>query len=218
MIFTIETLGNFNIRQFRQDDYLRGAAELIYDTDPFIYPYWQKHSMDFREEVFLLMQEDGFIFNYRNLYGVFYQMPSGCEMPVGLLALLDAESQLEYDYSQLQQIDTHHDFVITHYVEKLIAQRRVMPDTALLGVCLSIGHQYRQIGLAEQLLRTILTEKATAGYTEFHFDCLQTNSPAMGLYKKLGGRIIGEGIGFDGTENSNVKIYNMAIDMHNLTV
>ena len=56
-------------RRSSKDDNMEEIASLIYDTDPYIYPYWfekdENKCINFLKEHML---KDGFIFNYNNLY------------------------------------------------------------------------------------------------------------------------------------------------------
>lgn len=213
MIYSIENTGIYNFRQFQKEDYMRGAAQLIYGTDKYIYPYWCSKVADFVDEITPLLQKPGFIFNYQNLYGAFHQTSHGVEMPHGLFAILDSNSQLDFDYSQLKAIDARHRFVIENYIDELLEQRRTMPNRALLGICLNIDPSFRKRGLAEKLMSIALDEKSGQGYNEFYFDCLRDNQAALNLYQKLGCKITGNGIGFDGTEHSSVKIYHLVLNL-----
>ena len=56
-------------RRAEKDDNMEEIAKLIYDTDPYIYPYWFDNDINkciefFRKE----MLEEGFIFNYKSSF------------------------------------------------------------------------------------------------------------------------------------------------------
>ena len=58
-----------HFRRATKEDNLSQIAELIYNTDPYIYPYWFDNDEDKCKEFFkeAILQE-GFLFHYDNLY------------------------------------------------------------------------------------------------------------------------------------------------------
>ena len=57
------------LRRARGDDNMEEIARLIYQTDPYIYPYWFNNNEDEAVRVLVpLIQERGFIFYYENFY------------------------------------------------------------------------------------------------------------------------------------------------------
>ena len=62
------------LRRARKDDNMEDIAKLLYDTDPYIYPYWFNNDIEEAANVIApRMYEDGFIFNYENCYIAIYK-------------------------------------------------------------------------------------------------------------------------------------------------
>ena len=55
------------IRSASNNDNLERIAELIYKTDPYIYPYWFENIDNCKKMLPVLMKQDGFIFNLKNI-------------------------------------------------------------------------------------------------------------------------------------------------------
>ena len=57
------------VRRVNIDDNFEEMAELIYETDEYIYPYWFHDDVEEAKRVLpSLMKEEGFFFNYKSIY------------------------------------------------------------------------------------------------------------------------------------------------------
>ncbi len=57
------------LRRAREDDNMEDIVRLIYQTDPYIYPYWFNNDMEEAVKVLTpLLKKDKFIWNYENFY------------------------------------------------------------------------------------------------------------------------------------------------------
>lgn len=192
-------------RAHADSETLARIASLIYQTDRYIYPYWRENVNDFVELITPHMEAEGFIFNYRNIYTV---RKTGDSQPLGILVGLSADTNLEFDYGVFD--DEASKFVIKHYLQKVMWQRRAMPENSILLVNLCIDPDFRANGAGSYLLYEYIWRMKARGINAFQLDCLQKNETAAQMYQKMGFEIIDRnGIGFDGTEAPQVKLYTM---------
>ena len=85
------------LRRAKESDNFEELATLIYETDPYIYPYWFNEDLDAAVEYFSKkMKEPGYIYNYENCY-VAYDIEQ--KRVVGLICAIDKTTNLEYDYT-----------------------------------------------------------------------------------------------------------------------
>lgn len=57
------------IRKANKNDDLERILELIYNVDPYIYPYWFKNLENCKKVLPKLILEDNFIFNMKTHFG-----------------------------------------------------------------------------------------------------------------------------------------------------
>lgn len=184
---------------------LERVASLIYQTDRYIYPFWRKNVNDFVELITPHMETPGFIFNYHNIYTV---RKAGNSQPLGILVGLSTDTDLSFDYSVFG--DKASKFVTEHYLQKVMQQRRTLPESTILLTNLCVDPDFRTNGVGSYLLYEYIWRMKTRGINAFQLDCLQKNKTAAQMYQKMGFEIIDQnGLGFDGTETPQVKLYTM---------
>lgn len=111
-------LNDIICRRAKKTDNMAEISKLIYETDPYIYPYWFENSIDKAVEFLsdkLLM--DGFIFNYENLY---VAIDKNSNKIVGLVVALDPSVNLKFDYTPYIKINKNHKDTIEKYVYECI--------------------------------------------------------------------------------------------------
>lgn len=193
-------------RARNDEEILRQIARLIYRTDPHIYPSWRRNIDDFVDLIVPYMTERGFIFNHQN---IFVARQPGDTQPLGILVALNADTDLDFDYSVFD--DEASRFVIKHYLQKVIQQRQTLPENTILLINLCVDPDYRTNGIGSQLIYDYIWRMKARGINTFQLNCLQKNELAAQMYQKMGFTITdSDGIGFDGTEDPQVKIYTMA--------
>ena len=94
------TYDEIDLRRAKADDNFEELAKLIYDTDPYIYPYWFECLENCIEELPKLLKENNFIFNINNLYIAIDEITNKI---AGLVCAIDKNAELEYDYSKLKE-------------------------------------------------------------------------------------------------------------------
>ncbi len=190
----------------RQDEgTLRQVARLIYQTDTLIYPFWRSNIDDFVDFIVPHMTEDGFIFNYRNIYVARH---TGSEQPLGILIALNSTANLDFDYGVLD--DEKSKFVIDYYLQKVIQTRQTLPKKTTLITNLCTDPDARGCGIGSHLLYDYIWRMHQNGTNVFQLDCQQENELAVQMYQKMGFIITDDTeYGFDGTDDPQTKLYTM---------
>lgn len=195
-------LDDIILRRARIDDNLEAIARLIYQTDPYIYPYWFDNDVNKAiESLVPLIKEPGFLFYYENFYIAYAK---DLKRIVGIVGAIDPTTNLEYDYTNLKAVNERYRFTIENYFEEIISEVREKQYMYLTNVC--IDESYRGHRIGSRLLHYFIEQMHEAGFDEIGFDCLMHNLRAKNLYHSLGFKEVAEGIGFDGTDHSTVEI------------
>lgn len=190
------------LRRAKHNDNMEDIARLIYQTDPYIYPFWFDNDEEEAVRVLVpLIQESGFIFHYENFYVASDKVSNKI---VGIVSAIDPTTDLEYDYSKLEMINSNYNFTINRYIKEMIKEVKEKKYMYLTNVCIDVNYRSNRIG--SRLLKYFIEQMHEAGFDEIGFDCLMHNLRAKNLYHSLGFKEVAEGIGFDGTENSTVEI------------
>ena len=189
-------------RRAINSDNMKEIAALIYDTDPYIYPFWFNDDRELGIE-FLSKEilKPGFIFYYENFYVAYDKIE---QRIVGTVGAIDYTTNLDYDYSELEKVNYRYDFTINHYLKELIKEVKEKKYMYFTNVCVTTD--YRSGGIGYKMLTNFIRLMHEAGFDEIGFDCLMHNLRGKNLYHSLGFKEVSEGIGFDGTEHSTVEI------------
>lgn len=190
------------LRRATIDDDLKEIAKLIYETDPYIYPYWFNDNIDEAIEVLVpRMKEEGFIFYYENFYVAYSKELNKI---VGICGAIDTTTNLDYDYSNLSNVNDNYKFTVENYLKVLIEEVEEKQYMYLTNICIDTNLRSKKIG--KRLLKYFIEQMHEAGFDEIGFDCLMHNLRAKNLYHSLGFKEVSEGFGFDGTNHSTVEI------------
>lgn len=190
------------LRRAREDDDMEDIVNLIYQTDPYIYPYWFNDDIKEAKKVLTpKLKEEGFIFHYENFYVAY---DKELKKIVGVVSAIDPTTNLEYDYSELEKVNEKYKFTINNYLKALIKEVEEKKYMYLVNVCVDVNYRGYKIGT--RLLKYFIEQMHEVGFDEIGFDCLMHNLRAKNLYHNLGFKEVSEGIGFDGTEHSTVEI------------
>ena len=96
-----------HFRRATKEDNLSQIADLIYDTDPYIYPYWFDNNENECKEFFKkTILEEGFLFHYNNLY-IAHDITT--DEIVGVICAIDKSVNLDYDYESLNNVELYGD-------------------------------------------------------------------------------------------------------------
>ena len=190
------------LRRARSDDNMEEIARLIYQTDPYIYPFWFNNNE--KEAIEVLsdeIQKEGFFYYYENIYVAY---DKNTKKIVGIVNAVDSTTNLEYDYSKLESVNHNYKFTINKYIKELITEVEEKKYMYISNVCIDVNYRSNKIG--SRLLKYFIEQMHEAGFDEIAFDCLMHNLRAKNLYHSLGFKEVAEGIGFDGTEHSTVEV------------
>lgn len=191
------TYDEIDLRRAKKDDKLEEIAKLIYQTDPYIYPFWFKGG---EEEAMRVLPkyilDPGFIYNYENIY-VAYDKTNG--HIVGLICAIDHTVNLDYDYSELERLNSESDFVVNNYLKMLINHVNEHKSMYVVNCCVDKNYRSKRIGTV--MFGNFIKLMENAGYDTIEFDCLLHNVRAKNLYHSLGFKEMYTDIGFNGTEN-----------------
>lgn len=196
-------------RKADSHDNFHEMARLLYQTDPYIYPYWKKGEGAFATFLEPWMNVEGFIFSYRNFY-IAHEVRD--RFPLAIAVVLDNKSCRGFNHDILAERakDPHTDFIIEHYLRDIVDAVQALPDEVAYGVALCVNPRVRGRHLGFGLFTHCISILKHRGIDTLCFDCLKDNVKARALYDKCGFTEVDEGIGFDGTLNSKVEIVTYA--------
>lgn len=197
----------YSVRKASLDDNMRQIARLIYQTDSHIYPFWRSEEQEFVQLIEPWLCAEGFLYCYKNFYIISERRD---RYPLGIIGGLDAEEKPFFDYSVFD--DEHSEFVISHYIRSVMAERKAIPKDSLLLTNLCVDPAVRGRGIGYDLLERYIEAMKKRGYNSFRLDCLENNIPARQMYNKLGFQEIGGGPGFDGTTTPQVRILHLLLE------
>lgn len=188
-------------RRAKESDDTRQIAKLIYQTDPYIYPFWFNNSVeeaqDFLEDK---IKMPGFVFNYDNIY-VAYDKKS--EKIVGMIVAIDPSVNLDFDYKPYFK-NNNYEFTINNYVKECIKEVKEGDSLYIMNCTVLDECRGRKIGT--KLIGHFIGNMERAGFENFSLDCLLHNLRAKNLYHSMGFKEIKEIVGFDGTDSSTVEV------------
>lgn len=193
-------------RRANENDNFEEIAELIYKTDPFIYPFWFRNNVEnAKKELSRLIGEPGFFFYYDNIYLAYSQEYNRI---LGIIVAVDKTVDLTYDYTALKSINKRYKYTIENYLEELIKEVEAFDDDGIYisNVCVLDGYRGHKIG--SKLLGYFISQMEEEKYDHFHLDCLLHNLRAKNLYHSFGFKEMKLITGFDGTDNSKVEVVN----------
>lgn len=196
---------NLTFRRANINDDFEQIAKLIYDTNPYIYPFWFHN--DLEEAINFLkdnIKEDKFIYNYNNIYIAYDEEK---KQIIGILCALDKSIDLNFDYSKMEQINKNYAYTINHYIKEIIKEVEANDYIYISNICIDGNNRGKKIGTS--LASYFIGQMEDYGYEEFTLDCLVHDLRAKNLFHKLKFNEMGEKIGFDGTDNSKVEMVTM---------
>ena len=196
-----DNLEDVIFRRAKENDDTRQIAKLIYQTDPYIYPFWFNNNVeeaqDFLEDK---IKMSGFVFNYDNIY-VAYDKKS--EKIVGIIVAIDPSVDLDFDYKPYFK-NHNYEFTINNYIKECI--KEVKEGNSLYIMNCTVLDECRGRRIGTKLIGHFIGNMERAGFENFSLDCLLHNLRAKNLYHSMGFKEIKEIVGFDGTDTSKVEV------------
>lgn len=186
-------------RRAKKEDNMEEIAKLLYQTDPYIYPYWfdndENKCIEFLKNEIL---KDGFIFNYNNLYVAFDKTINKI---VGVICAIDKSIDLNYNYDNLKKINDKYSITINKYIMPILEEVGEFDNSTIYipNVCIDKTLRGKKIGT--KLLGYFISKMEENGFDRFELDCLLHNLPAKNLYHSLGFREMKLMDGFTGSDD-----------------
>lgn len=198
---------NKEFRKVRADDDLEKIAELIYYTDNYIYPYWFENLENCKKELPELIKEDKFFYNINNLY-----IATIDDQIVGLICVVDKETDLDYDYEKLRNKNERYRLTIDKYISGMIEEVKKEDFAYISNVC--VDQNYRGQHIATFMLEKLKNIYVEKYYEKIFLEVLADNPSAIHLYEKMGFGKSGEIYnGFPGDDPSGkVDVIPMMIE------
>ena len=202
---------DFIIREANITDNFEEIAELIYETDPYIYPHWFHGDVEECKKTLVpLLDQEGFFFNYKNMYLLIDKKTNKI---IGLIQVIDKDTDFNYDYTELMNKDKDYKFTIENYIFELI---EIVEETGLPYFSnVVIHHDYRGLKLGSMMMQNIL-EKNKHKYYKFILDVLAENPAAVRLYEKMGFTITEKNMGFK-NDTEQIEEYRMELETPKFT-
>lgn len=197
-------------RRANENDDLYVISELIYYTDPYIYPFWFDGDIEEAKKYLpTLLKKGKGLFDINNFY---VAIDKSNNHIVALLCAIDKSVDLTYDYEEDKKINYRYKIAIDKYVKSVEDEISNSDDDKLLyisNVCVSDGLRGLRIG--SKLMSCFIEKMETENnFEKFELDCLLHNLRAKNLYHSMGFKEVKEIIGFDGTDHSDVEVVNFA--------
>ena len=170
---------NIVFRRATSSDDLEKISELLYLTDDYIYPYWFGSVENCRKELSALLIQYKFFFNVNNLYIAVQDNDA-----LGVICIVDKETDLSFDYSNLKKINSRCEFTIDNYIMGLIDEVKNATFAYISNVC--VDPNYRDLHIGTFLLENLIQEYKKKKYKEIVLDVLADNPRAIHLYQKMG--------------------------------
>ncbi len=194
---------NINFRKATTSDNLEKIAELLYYTDDYIYPYWFGNVDNCRKELAPLLVQDKFFFNVNNLYIAIQN-----NNILGIICVVDKNTDLSFDYSNLSEINDRYKFTINNYIKGLIDEVSDADFAYISNVC--VDPNYRDLHIGTFLLDNLIKEYKRKMYNEIVLDVLADNPRAIHLYQKMGFEQVGDIFsGFNDPNKTKPDVFTM---------
>lgn len=206
MMSSIINVDDIYIRRVSKDDNFKEIAELIYETDPYIYSHWFHNNVEECKEILSpLLDKDGFFFNYKSMHIAIDKCNNKI---IGLIQIIDKDTNFEYDYTELMNTDRTYKFTIENYIYELINEVKESGLPYFSNIV--VHHDYRGLKLGSTMMNYILKE-CRDKYYKFVLDVLAENPAAIRLYEKMGFVITEKNMGFK-NDTEKIEEYRMELD------
>jgi len=180
-MFNIEK--DLTIRKANSNDNLERISELIYYTDPYIYPYWFGTKENCAKILSKLILEDNFVFNINTIYIAINNQNNEI---IGLSSIADKYTNFDYNYDKLFK-DKNATYTIKNYIFPMIDTIKNKGIATITNMC--VKEEYRNQHIGYKLLKCVIEEYIKKNDNDIkyvEFDVLAHNPSAIKLYKNLG--------------------------------
>ena len=167
-------------------------GELLYLTDPYIYPYWFDGDITKgRQELARLCKTKGSVFYYKNI--IVAEMQGQI---IGMACYFDDKADMTYAYEEEKLKNKRCVRVFDEYLHGLNGEQQ-KDIVNISNIC--VFEPFRRHGVATKLLKHLF-KKYDNGKTVFQIEVVARNTPAIKLYKTQGFAKVKEYNGFSATK------------------
>lgn len=208
----MEGYDKYEFRKANSNDNLLEIAELLYNTDPYIYPYWFGSLDNCLNVLPKLLLEEKFFFNVNNLYVL---IDKANKKIIGLICILDKNVNLDYDYSKLLQFNERYKFTIENYIFGLIKEVKNSDFAYISNVC--IDKEYRGKHLGNMMLNWLIDIYKKSIFKKLALDVIKDNGAAVKLYENIGFEQSSDVFkGFNGPEGEKPDVFSMSFNFNEI--
>lgn len=177
---------------------LEEIAQLIYETDKFIYPFWFENYENWKSVLINMIKTKGNIFYYKNILvaeenGHIY----------GIIVYTDDKFINKYNYETLY-LNKNFEYTIKNYI--IPCAENIKLNTIQIH-CVCVNSFYRNKHIGSNLLRRLFSLNKNK---KFELCVLTDNLSAIHLYSKFGFKIISKPKGFNSPNKRKPLTYIMS--------
>lgn len=181
------------VREINATDNRHEIAELIFGTDPFIYPFWLHGVSDKNGAIGHLIDMPGSVFYHDNLL-----VAEVDDRIIGIFGYLHSNGDFSYDYRWEHELQPNFPYAYEKYFSPTINQAKSSPEDTAVILNLCIAKDQRGKGYGQQLFSQAAEILHAKGFNHLVFDCLADNQAALKAYLNAGCEIVKKGFGFNG--------------------
>jgi len=194
-------IDNLLIRYANKNDDIKKMAQLIYETDPYIYPALLGEKESGIDILSSIIKRNDAVFCYENILVAVMENEI-----VGVLVCLNKYYtwHMNFDFDLKPP---YWDYTSENYMSKL---HEYMSDDTLYISNISVDQKSHNKGIGSALIDYVLSHNKSK---QLALHVLTDNKNAIHLYERKGFKIIQEDQGFSVNEDEVVKCYYMRTDI-----
>ena len=184
-------------------------GDLLYQSDPYIYPYWFNNDSD-EAKIYLQQHFDdaSFPFGFTNCFVTYEDTDEDgytSDSVLGMIIGWHERSDLSYDFYDDTTDNIRSYNTIERCVKPAIYDAQAYPHTLTI-FALSVDQNFHGYGIGGRMLEEYLKYmQKTYQIDTVHLTCLADNLRARKFYEAHGFTKQSESIGFDGSDNPTLK-------------
>ena len=193
------------IRPLSFNDDLQRVAELIYKTDIYIYPYWFETLDKCKQELPILMQQEGFIFGLKNID---VAVDESTNEILGVICSYKNNDNLNFNYDLLMEKNERYRFTIQNYIKKVLEEIQNADYAYISNVC--VHEKARGLGVAGRMIDYVKQKYKNQLLSKIQLDVLTSNSSAIKAYQKSDFDMVGDAfLGFSDPQEDRPEVISM---------
>ncbi len=192
----------FKLRKIEKDDDIKSIADLVYDTDPYIYKDLLGDKQNAYDLFKILINDKKSLFYRDHFYGVFID-----DKIVGIMSIISSGYSWDDDAMRLAYMELGKKMpdsakAANEYLSQSFS--RIGAKSVACNIC--VNGLYRHMGIGDFLVKKIIS---IAGRNPIELCVIADNVPAVKLYQKNGFKIVDEKLEYGGYGQENVLCYSM---------